>query len=64
MSDPVSTLKYYLEFLGYDGMFNTPKKCQCTLDNLEPCGLMEMSCSAGYKRGNEIVLEKVDVDKG
>jgi len=38
----------YLATNGFDGLHNGAE-CGCLLDDLNPCGDMTSSCSAGYK---------------
>ena len=43
-------VRKYLAENGFDGLWNPDEGCGCELADLAPCGEMESSCCAGYKR--------------
>jgi len=42
-------VKAWLESNGYDGLFYDNFACGCELNDLMPCGVPYLGCSAGYK---------------
>lgn len=41
-------LKDYLKKNGYDGLMSVRIDCVCRLDNIAPCGNIQLDCSVGY----------------
>jgi len=40
-------IKFYLKTYGYDGLYSD-NECACKLDDLVPCGELQLDCRAGY----------------
>lgn len=42
-------VRVWLKENNYDGLYHTDGDCACSLDDLAPCGILELGCLAGYK---------------
>ena len=42
-------IREYLKKNGFDGLYNRELGCGCSINNLNPCGDINIDCTAGYQ---------------